>query len=157
MTKTITIGKKLIPLEHVVLAVPFDPETQLNIQTERSLKTCLILIDRDSVLTEQALAEFVEEHGFRMLQSDGVGTNPLVRVSVEAFAPSPDFQPRRPYRSRLVWRDLDGERNSVLLLSDPADVLAIAVRGTLASPSEPEAAAKETKPRRKRPSPPSPS
>jgi hypothetical protein len=39
------------------------------------------------------------------------------------------FRPSKPYRSRLVWRDLDGNTQSKLLLGAPETVLAIAVKG----------------------------
>ena len=36
MNVTVTIGNRLIPLEHIVAVEPFDPETQLPIPSERS-------------------------------------------------------------------------------------------------------------------------
>lgn len=129
MDATVTVGKRLIPLEQIALIEPFDPATQLPLPSERSFKARVVLIDRDSVLTEEALSTFPEKHGFRMLTADGIATNPAIHFSVEEFVAQDGFQPTKPYRSRLMWRDLDGEKQSKLLLSSPETVLAVAVRG----------------------------
>jgi len=54
------------------------------------------LINRDSILTEEAVVTFAEQHAFRMLGDDGVATNPAVHFSVEDFAPSEGFEPAKP-------------------------------------------------------------
>lgn len=138
MSKTVTLGKRLIPLDHIALVEPFDPAANPRMQSERPFKARVVLIDRESVLTEQAPASFAEEHGFRMLAEDGVGTNPELRFGVETFEPAEGFQPTKPYKTRLVWRDLDGNTQSKLLLSPPETVLAIAVRGEEETPSATE-------------------
>jgi hypothetical protein len=84
----------------------------------------------------------VERHAFRILNEDGIATNSAIHFSVEAVAPGAGFEPRKPYQSRLIWRDLDGERQSKLLLADPSEALAIAVRGKAASPTSSEPSAK---------------
>jgi hypothetical protein len=84
----------------------------------------------DSVLTEETPQAFAAANGFRMLQMDGVATNPAVRFRVESFVPAEGFAPRKEYVTRLLWRDLDGNDQSKLLLSDPETVLAVAVRGS---------------------------
>ena len=156
MTTTITIGKKLIPLEQIALVEPFDPEAASNIQTDRLFKTRIVLLDRDSVLMEEELPEFAERHGFRMLNEDGIATNPAIHFNVEGFTPSAGFEPRKPYRSRLVWRDLDGERQSRLLLTEPGEALAISVRGEQPLSTSAEPALKPIKRRRRRPLSPAP-
>jgi hypothetical protein len=118
-----------VPLEHIALVEPFDPSTQTRMQSERPFQARIVMIDRDSVLTEEALSAFAERHSFRMLNDDGIATNPAVHFSVEAFEASEGFTPTKPYRARLRWRDHDGEVQSKLLLTAPEDVLAIAVRG----------------------------
>jgi hypothetical protein len=89
------------------------------------------------VLAETEVALFTEQYGFRLLHEDGVATNPDLHLSVEAFAPSKGFQPSKPYRSRLAWRDFDGNTQSRLLLSSPKNVVALAVRGER-EPDSPE-------------------
>jgi hypothetical protein len=131
MTHSITIGRRLVPLEKIALIEPFDPAANTNMKSERPFKARIVLLDRDSILTEETPEALAEAHGFRFLAEDGVFTNPAIHFSVEMFQPAGDFQPTKPYRSRLVWRGPDGESKSKLLLSRPEEVLAIAVRGDM--------------------------
>jgi hypothetical protein len=119
-------------------------------QGERPFKARVVLIDRESVLTEQGPSAFAEQHGFRMLADDGVGTSPILRFGVETFEPAEGFKPTKPYRTRLVWRDLEGNSQSKLLLSPPKTVLAIAVRGEREAASVTEGAEARPISRRKR-------
>ena len=66
------------------------------------------------------------------LPDDNVATNPAVRFRVETFEPSEGFQPRKPYQSRLKWRDQDGNEQSKLLLTKPETVIAVVLRGEAA-------------------------
>lgn len=129
MSSTVTLGRRLIPIEHVAYLEPFDSAGSARIQTDKPFQTRVVLLDRESVLTEEALAAFAEKHGFRRLSEDDIAVNPLVRFRVEAFEPMEGFTPPKPYRSRLMWRDRDGETQSKLLLTDPETLLAVAVRG----------------------------
>jgi hypothetical protein len=52
-----------------------------------------------------------------------------VRFLVETFEPAEGFQPRKPYQSRLKWRDQDGNEQSKLLLTKPETVIAVVLRG----------------------------
>lgn len=147
---TVIVGKRHVPLEHIALLEPFDPSAQHRMQSERPFKTRIVLIDRDSFLSEEPLGELATRHAFRMLDADGIATNPAFHFRVEGFVPTEGFTPRKPYQSRLSWRDLDGEPQSKLLLSEPAHVLAVAVRGE--RPEEPpEALPAPGKDRRRRP------
>ncbi len=58
MTNTVQIGKRLIPVEQIALIEPFEPSEQSNMKSTRPFQTRVVLIDRDSVLTEEALALF---------------------------------------------------------------------------------------------------
>lgn len=127
-TKTVTVGKKLIPLDHIALVEPFERPAHGRMRSDRAFQSRLLLVDRDSVLTEQDAAAFAEAHGFRMLK-ERVAVNPAVHFSVESFEPAEGFTPQKPYRLRLSWRDLDGNTQSKLLLAAPDTVLSIAVRG----------------------------
>jgi hypothetical protein len=119
MTTTITIGRRLVPLEHIALIEPFDAAAQTRMQSDRPFQARVVMIDRESVLTEEPLAAFAEKHRFRVLNDDGIATNPAVHFSVEAFEPAEEFKPAKPYRSRLLWRDQDGQMQSKLLLAPP--------------------------------------
>jgi hypothetical protein len=129
MDTTVTVGKRLIPIEQIALIEPFDAAAQAKLQTERPFQARIVLVDRESVLTEEALAAFAEKHAFRLLREDGIATSPAVRFSVEAFEPAEGFKPTKPYRSRLLWRDQDGQLQSKLLLAEPETVLSVVVRG----------------------------
>jgi hypothetical protein len=129
MSNTVTVGRRLIPFEHIAFVEPFDPATQTRLQSGRPFQARIVLIDRDSVLTEEAPDAFAERQGFRRLSEDGIVVNPMVHFSVEAFEAAEGFNPTKPYRTRLLWRDRDGEIQSKLLLTSPETVLAVAVRG----------------------------
>lgn len=127
MTETLTIGRRLVPLDHIALVEPFDPATS-RIQTERPFKARVVMLDRESVLTEDAPTAFVACHQFRLVSEDEVATNPSVRFQVEHFMAAEGFQPTKPYKSRLIWRDQDGNTQSKLLLA-PAEAVLAAVQG----------------------------
>jgi hypothetical protein len=129
MTTTLTIGKRLVPLEHIVLVEPFDPATQTRMQTDRPYRTRVLLLDRESLLTEEALDGFVDAHGFRRLSADGVATNPAIYFRVEAYEVQDEFKTTKPYQSRLSWTDAENRRQSKLLLATPENALAVVVRG----------------------------
>jgi hypothetical protein len=144
MTTAVTIGKRLVPVAHIALIEPFDPSAHPGMKSDRPFKARVVLIDRQSVLTEEPLESFAAAQGFRFLAEEQIAINPAVRFSVETFAPTEGFEPSKPYKSRLMWRDLDGNTQSKLMLSQPEQVLAIAVngegeappRGEVAGPSE---------------------
>lgn len=129
MSTTVVIGKRHIPLEHVALVESFDPSLHPGIKTEKAFKARVVLIDRQSILTEETVEAFAGGHGFRFLAGDQAATNPAIRFGVENFVPAEGFEPTKPFLTRLSWRDLDGNTQSKLLLSTPEDVLAIAVTG----------------------------
>jgi hypothetical protein len=130
MNVTVTIGNRLVPLEHIVAVEPFDPETRLPIATTRSFQGRVVLLDRESFLTEDPIDALALKHGFSLLREDRMYVNAVdVRFDVETFVPTQGFEPTKPFKSRLIWRDRNGEKQSKLLLSEPQTVLAIAVRG----------------------------
>jgi hypothetical protein len=143
MSDTVTLGKRLVPVEQIVLIEPFDPSVHPRMQTHRPFRARVVLRNRDSILTEEPPEVFAEAHAFRSLPEDGLFTNPEIHFSVEVFHPEGDFNPDKPYQSRLLWRDFDGNTQSKLLLTKPEDVLAIAVRGEL-KPASDEAGTTDT-------------
>jgi hypothetical protein len=88
------------------------------------------------VLTEIAPQEFAEAHGFRLLPEDNVATSPMVIFRVRSFEPTEDFNPAKPYQTRLMWRAPDGNSYSKLLLTKPEMVIAIVMRGETEPGSE---------------------
>jgi hypothetical protein len=136
---TVTVGRRLVPLEQIALVEPFDAAANPLPRSDKAFKTRIVLLNRDTILTEETPMAFAEANAFRPLIDDGVFTNPSVHFSVEAFYPAEGFHPRLPYLSRLVWRDLDSNVQSKLLLSKPEDVLQVAVRGEIDVPSQVEA------------------
>lgn len=139
MTDTVQIGKRFVPLEQIAVVEPFEFTTPSPMRTEKPFKARIVLLDRNSVLIEEPVEAFAEKHGFRMLREDEVATNPAIHFHVEAFERTEGFEPTKPYQSRLVWRDFDGNPQSKLLVTEPGNVLAIAVRGELEPLQEAEA------------------
>lgn len=129
MNNVITIGKRLIPIEHVAFVEPYDPSTNPKLQTSREYKARIVMINRDSVLTEQKPQSFAEAYGFRVLEQDQIATNPSVAFRVETFEPADGFTPSKAFATRLLWRDRDGNDQSKLLLAAPETVLSVVVLG----------------------------
>lgn len=125
MVPSIKVKNRLIPLEHIALFEPFDPTTQSLLNSDREFRSRILLIDRDSVLSEQSRDDLAESYRFRMLKEDGIALNPSVRFSVEAFVPNEGFKPTKAFKSRLTWKDQDGEQQSKLLLTLPEDALEV--------------------------------
>ena len=135
MNNVVTIGKRLIPVEHIAFVEPYDAATNPKLQTSREYKARIVMINRDSVLTEQTPQAFAEAHGFRVLEADQIAANPAVGFRVETFVPADGFAPSKSYVTRLLWRDRDGNDQSKLLVAPPETVLAVVVRGE-ADPQE---------------------
>ncbi len=129
MNNVITIGKRLIPIEHIAFVEPYDPSTNPKLQSSRDYKSRIVLINRESILTEQTPHTFAEAHGFRVLEADQIATNPSIGFRVETFEPADGFTPSKAFATRLLWRDRDGNDQSKLLLATPEAVLAVVVRG----------------------------
>ena len=130
----IAIGRKRFPIEEIALVEPFEPpdEQPPRFTSDKDFKARVVLIDRYNVLTEDSVEAFADANKFRRLPDDNVATNPAVRFRVETFEPSEGFQPRKPYQSRLKWRDQDGNEQSKLLLTKPETVIAVVLRGEAA-------------------------
>ena len=99
---TIVVGKRHIPLEHIALVEPFDPSAHPGMKTEKAFKARVVLIDRQSVLTEETVEAFAATHGFRFVAEDQLATNPAIRFGVENFEPAEGFEPTKPFRHALV-------------------------------------------------------
>jgi hypothetical protein len=131
MTAVVHTSKHLIPVERIALFEPFVMPAEPPFQSSKDFKGRILLLDKMSVLTEETPEELAEANGFRLIPTDRVATNPAIPFSVETFTPVENFQPSKPYVSRLTWRDGDGNVQSKLLLTSPEVVLAISVRGEI--------------------------
>jgi hypothetical protein len=126
---TVTVGKRLLPLSAIALVEHFDPALYPEMRSSKTFASRVVLVDRQSVLSEGTVEAFAAQHGFRFLAEDQVATNAALRFAVETFAPAEGFVPNKPYRTRLSWRDEDGNTQSKLLLSAPETVLSVVVTG----------------------------
>jgi hypothetical protein len=142
MENVITLGKRLLPVEQIALVEPFDPTSNPDFKPEKEFKARVVLLNRDTVLTEVTPQEFAKDRGFRILTEDNVAANPAIAFSVESFEPTESFKPTKPYLTRLKWRDQEGNEQSKLLLTKPETVLALVLRQTAAAPSTEKKAAK---------------
>ena len=97
MSNFITVGRRLIPREHIVLVEPFDANANPNFQTTRDYKGRVVLVNRDSVLIEETPKAFADANSLRMLADDGVATNPAIHFRVETFVPAESFVPSKAY------------------------------------------------------------
>jgi hypothetical protein len=128
-----------IPIEHIALVEPFDPAANPQFKNEKDFKARVVLLNRESVLTEDAPDAFAQANGFRMLADDGVATNPAIKYKVEMFSPREGFAPAKPFVTRLLWRDQDDNEQSRLLLTKPETVIAVVLRGETEPSPAPEA------------------
>lgn len=128
MQDVITIGKRLVPLEQIAFVEPFDPASNPEFKPEKAFKARLVLLNRNTVLTEAAPQEFADAHGFRLLAEDDIAVNRGIAFRVETFAPTESFNPQKAYVTRLKWRDPDGNDHSKLLLTKPETVITLVLR-----------------------------
>ena len=122
--KVVTIGKRLVPVEQVAFVEPFDPAANPEFRPEKQFKARLVLLNRDIVLTEQTVQEFATEHELHLFGEDTVAVNRAIPFRVETFEPTESFNPAKPYKTRLKWKDLAGGEQSKLLLTVPDTVIA---------------------------------
>ena len=128
MSNMFIIGRRLVPVDQVALVEEYQPGSSSRIQTSREFKARVVLINRDSILTEETVEAYAADKGFSVIPCEGVAINPRVRFRVETFEPAKGFTPTRPYRTRLIWSDLDGNDQSKLLLAEPEPVLDITLK-----------------------------
>ncbi|MCP3447357.1 hypothetical protein [Bradyrhizobium sp. CCGUVB14] len=151
MQNVIRIAKHLIPIEQIALFEPFVPPTN-PLRSEREFKARVVLLDRNSVLSEETPEQLAVDHGFRYLTADRSAANPAISFRVETFVPAENFTPTKNYTSRLSWTDNEGNSQSKLMLTPPEELLAAVVRGEEASQefSQASAPASTRRPKAKR-------
>jgi hypothetical protein len=129
MSNVLTVGKRLIPRSHIAFVEMYAPAANTRVQTNRDFLGRVVMLNRDNILIEEHPEAFAKTNGFRMIADDKVAVNPAVHFRVETFLPAEGFTPAKAYMTRLLWRDLDGNDQSKLLLTEPETVLQIAVTG----------------------------
>ena len=120
---TITIGKRIVPAEQIAIVEPFDPTRNPEFQSDKAFKGRVVLLNRDTLLTEMDPQEFAAAHGLRMLADDNIAVSQTVAFRVEIFTPTESFKPEKPYLTRLKWFDPDGNTHSKLLVTEPQIVI----------------------------------
>jgi hypothetical protein len=125
----IIIGSRHVPVEQIAIVEVFDPASNPNLKSDKPWRARLTLLDRENILTEAPPEAFAENFGFRWLEEDALAVNPAIFFKVEAFAPTGDFTPAKPFASRIRWTDHDGNEQSRLLLTTPEVFISQVVRG----------------------------
>ncbi|MBK3665082.1 hypothetical protein JJE66_28100 [Bradyrhizobium diazoefficiens] len=139
--KVVTIGKRLVAVDQVAFVEAFDPSANPEFKPEKEFKARLVLLNRDIVLTEQTPEAFAAEHELHLFTEDGVAVNRDIAFRVETFEPTESFNPVKPYKTRLKWKDLAGGEQSKLLLTVPETVIAelLGAKEELAKAAKPPA------------------
>ena len=121
----LTIGKRLVPTEHIALVETFE-NTNSAFKPDKNFEARLVLLNRDIVLIEATPDQFAKEHRFWLLAEDSAAINLGIFFWVETFTRNENFQPQKPYRSRLKWRDPEtGGDQSRLLVTEPPTIAAM--------------------------------
>jgi hypothetical protein len=136
MENVIAVGKRLLPVGHIALVEPFDPSSNPDFKPAKEFKARVVLLNRDIILTETTPEEFATAQGFRLLTEDNLAANPGIAFTVESFEPTESFKPTKPYRTRLKWRDQEGNEQSKLLLTTPEAVVALVLRPGVTTSAE---------------------
>lgn len=139
--QVITFGKRLVPIEQIAFIEVFDPASNPEFKPERDFKGRVVLLNRDTVLTEMTPQDFAAAHNMRLLAEDNVAVGQAVAFKVETFTPTETFKPSKAYLTRIKWRDQDGNEQSKLLMTAPETVVTelSARRAELPAPAKPAA------------------
>jgi hypothetical protein len=121
--QVITLGKKLIPVEQIAFIEAFDPASNPEFKPDRDFKGRVVLLNRDTVLTEMTPQDFSAEHNLRLLAEDNIALGHAIAFRVETFTPTEAFKPSKAYLTRIKWRDQDGNEQSKLLMTAPETVV----------------------------------
>src|ERR1700691_6639756 len=121
--QVITFGKRLVPAEQVACIEAFDPASNPECKPDRDFKGRVVLLNRDTVLTEMTPATFAAEHNLRLLAEDNIALGQAIAFRVETFTPTETFKPSKAYLTRIKWRDQDGNEQSKLLMTQPETVV----------------------------------
>jgi hypothetical protein len=70
--QVITFGKRLVPIEQIAFIEVFDPASNPEFKPDRDFKGRVVLLNRDTVLTEMTPQDFAAAHNMRLLAEDNV-------------------------------------------------------------------------------------
>jgi len=129
MQNILTIGQEYVPIEQIAYIEPFEPPANGQFKSDKPYKGRVVLLNRESILTEDTPQDFAQANGFRLIPEDNVATNPAISFRVRGFKPTENFKPRKEFQTQLVWRDPDGDNRNKLLITHPETVIAIVIRG----------------------------
>jgi hypothetical protein len=65
MQNVITLGRRFVPVEQIAFVEPFDPASNPKLKSDNAFKARVILLNRDTVLTEQTVQELADAQAFR--------------------------------------------------------------------------------------------
>jgi hypothetical protein len=72
----ITIGRRLVPSNQIAVVEPFDPLTNPEFKPEKTFQARIVLLNRDTILTETSMHEFAKANGFHLLGNENIAVNP---------------------------------------------------------------------------------
>jgi hypothetical protein len=121
--EVITFGKRLVPAEQIAFIEAFDPASNPEFKSDRNFRGRVVLLNRDTVLTEMTPQDFAATHNMRLLADDNVAVGRTIAFRVETFTPTETFKPSKAYLTRIKWRDYDGNEQSKLLMTAPETVV----------------------------------
>ena len=107
MQNILTIGQEYVPIEQIAYIEPFEPPANGQFRPDKPYKGRVVLLSRETVLTEETPKDFAEANEFRFLPEDNVATNPLISFRVRSFAPTDGYNPGKPFQTRLMWRPIN--------------------------------------------------
>ena len=84
--QVITIGKRLVPADQIAFVEAFDPARNPEFKTDKDFKGRVVLLNRDTVLTEMTPQDFAATHGLYLLAEDNVAISKTLAFRVEIFA-----------------------------------------------------------------------
>ena len=128
MQNILTLGRHLIPVEHIVWIEAFDPAQNPDFHSDRPYRSRVVLVNCDTHLSEETLEALAGKCGLRFLAQDQTAFNPHLTYRIETFAPTPTFTPEKPFKTRLKWWNADGEEQSKLLLTPREIVISIVMQ-----------------------------
>ena len=102
MQNIITIGEEYVPVEQIAYIELFEPPANGQFKSDKPWKGRVVLLNRESVLTEDTPSDFAKANEFRFLPEDNVATNPIIPFRVRALSrPKTSTRPSRSRHSSL--------------------------------------------------------
>ena len=105
MQNIITVGEEYVPVEQMAYIEPLEPPANGQFKSDKPWKGRVVLLNRESVLTEDTPHDFAEANEFRFLPEDNVATNPMISSASGALSrptTSTQASPTRPSSSGVT-------------------------------------------------------